>query len=504
FPLWDGTDRLLVSWSPCRLIENDIIVPCSPESLLNPDAVEANPLYGIWIYDPSSSTQLPVVLPVENQMFTEIVAAHPRVRPTVLIDKQPGVELDSALFNDGLGVLHIRSVYDFDGVDTANPNIATLADPAQTLAAERSARFLRVVKAVSVPDDDVHDFNNSAYGPNINQLMREIVAYAPIEPDGSVKITVPADVSLAVSVVDEDGHRIGGRHQNWIQLRPGETRTCNGCHTAASETVHGRTGAEFPSINVGSQNTGQPFPNTVARLWTDFGETMADTRTRHSEMASCTVDCTALTPSHNLIYQDVWTDPAVRTPDADLNYLYSALSTPSPALNCTPSWSNRCRIVIHYETHIHPMWSVVRPDPADTCIECHTLVDAMDMPRVPDAQLDLTDDGPNDNGDRFKAYNELFFGDNELWIDPDGDGELEDRLQQTGVDENGDPIFSPIPAVPGPSMRASGAAQSNFFSIFEPGGTHVGRMTPEELRLIAEWLDIGAQYYNNPFDAPSN
>jgi hypothetical protein len=22
------------------------------------------------------------------------------------------------------------------------------------------------------------------------------------------------------------------------------------------------------------------------------------------------------------------------------------------------------------------------------------------------------------------------------------------------------------------------------------------------LRLIAEWLDIGAQYYNNPFDVP--
>jgi hypothetical protein len=29
-------------------------------------------------------------------------------------------------------------------------------------------------------------------------------------------------------------------------------------------------------------------------------------------------------------------------------------------------------------------------------------------------------------------------------------------------------------------------------------------MTPAELRLIAEWLDIGAQYYNNPFDVPVN
>ncbi len=25
-------------------------------------------------------------------------------------------------------------------------------------------------------------------------------------------------------------------------------------------------------------------------------------------------------------------------------------------------------------------------------------------------------------------------------------------------------------------------------------------MTPDELRLVSEWLDIGAQYFNNPFD----
>jgi hypothetical protein len=27
-------------------------------------------------------------------------------------------------------------------------------------------------------------------------------------------------------------------------------------------------------------------------------------------------------------------------------------------------------------------------------------------------------------------------------------------------------------------------------------------MTAAELRLLSEWVDIGAQYYNNPFDAP--
>jgi hypothetical protein len=41
-----------------------------------------------------------------------------------------------------------------------------------------------------------------------------------------------------------------------------------------------------------------------------------------------------------------------------------------------------------------------------------------------------------------------------------------------------------------------------FFSRFNPGGTHAGWLTPAELKLISEWLDIGAQYFNDPFAVP--
>jgi hypothetical protein len=33
---------------------------------------------------------------------------------------------------------------------------------------------------------------------------------------------------------------------------------------------------------------------------------------------------------------------------------------------------------------------------------------------------------------------------------------------------------------------------------------HKAYMTASELRLVAEWADVGAQYYNNPFAAPVN
>ena len=41
-----------------------------------------------------------------------------------------------------------------------------------------------------------------------------------------------------------------------------------------------------------------------------------------------------------------------------------------------------------------------------------------------------------------------------------------------------------------------------FFAPFGPGGSHEGWLSPAELRLLSEWTDIGAQYFNNPFDAP--
>jgi len=289
FPLWDGTNRVLTTWSICRLSEP------------NPAPVVAPPLYGIWMYDPTTQTQLPIVIGEEGVLISDIVAAQPRPNPTNIPDKLPGVDFDVDLVAEGAGILNIRSVYDLDGV--ASVNIAAVADSVLTPPANRPARFLRVEKAVAIPDEDTVDLDDTAFGPNIQQGMREIVAYAPIEPDGSVRVKVPANVALAVSVLDANGRRLSARHQNWLQVVPGQELTCNGCHAPVSNLSHGRSDS-FAAVYAGATSTGVPFPNTVSTFSPDVGETMAETRTR----VSCQTDCAALEPSVDVLYTDVWTN----------------------------------------------------------------------------------------------------------------------------------------------------------------------------------------------------
>jgi hypothetical protein len=63
-------------------------------------------------------------------------------------------------------------------------------------------------------------------------------------------------------------------------------------------------------------------------------------------------------------------------------------------------------------------------------------------------------------------------------------------------DDNGIP--TQIPVTLPPSMSVGNARGSRFFNVMN-NGTHAGMLSPAELRLLSEWLDIGAQYYNDPF-----
>ena len=548
YPIQDGTGRLLVSWSQCRVLEalmddgdpltfDFIPRPCTTERLAdlfvqpdpdNPVApplgafVTAPPLYGIWMYDPRDNTQSPVVPAEEGFLFTEVVSADPRPAPPVVLDSVNNFAGDPDLVGESAGVINIRSVYDFDGGAVADIN--ALANPVVSTAADRPARFLRIVKPVSMPDEDTLDIDDTAFGVSQAQGMRDILGYVPIEPDGSVMVKVPANVAFSISILDADGRRISARHQNWMQVRPGQLLECTGCHVTDSGISHGRSDA-FDSAWPGAAATGVSYyPGTVDALFVgEIGETMAEVRAR----ISCGTDnCSSIEPSVNMRYTDVWTDEVKsgRAADAPFQYDYVGLdglqTVPPTATTCIPpigTWSANCRIIINYETHLHPLWATPRPvldafgvpvldqngqPVTNTCTNCHNTVDLAAATIVPAGQLDLTDGISDLEPDHFKSYQELLVTDEAFTLDANGN--LITLTEIVGIDPvTGDPIIQPVQV--GPSMTTAGANASNrFFSRFDAGQSHDGYLSDAEKRLIAEWLDVGAQYYNNPFDAPIN
>jgi hypothetical protein len=507
FPLWDGTNRILTSWSQCRLLDGTTtpatIVPCTDDRLADPNAQVAPPIYSVWMFDPGQNTLLPIMTPTEDVMITDVVAAQPRALPAVILDQiiTPG-SLESTLVSEGVGVLSIQSVYDFDGVDIASPDIATVrslpaSDP------RRTARFIRIEKPVSQPDDDVRDIDNAAFG--VTGFMREILGYAPIEPDGSVKVKVPANVAFQFSIVDANGRRIQDSpiHSNWLQLRPGETRECNGCHrpaTQANPSSHGRSGL-FASVNPGAPGTGQPFfAGGSATISPDQGETMAQARARQS-CTSGTPRCADLNLNMAPVFTDVWTDPAQRTPDPDitnLSYVDTTFTTTPPtAAACITAWAStlwdKPRI-------IDDGMGVVLADNTCSRAGCHNTTNDMAMPMVPAADLDLQAVASDEQQLQLRSYRELFFTDNQQVVNM---GALQDLLVPGPPDQNGNPTQVTVGV--GPYLNAGsarGARSAAFLARFAPGSgtTHAGYLSAAELRLLSEWLDIGAQYFNNPFD----
>ncbi len=525
-PLYDGTNRLLVSWSPCRLYDatTNRILPCTDANLALPGITEANPLYSLWIYDLDSGIQRPVMTPEENVMVTDAITLEARSNPTFLIPLS--VTADSDLLSEGVGVLHIRSIYDLDGVETLPDGtiepgaIARLSDPAQTNAANRPARFLRLTKATSIPDDDDLDFDNTAFGVSNARGMREILGYVPIEPDGSVKVKVPAEVAFTIDIVDSNGQRISQPHLNWLSLKPGEQKECTGCHASGSGEPHGRLDAQGPSLHNGALNAGYVYPNTDPTLTAaTAGETMAEIYARINGVRK---------PSVNMLFTDDWS-AGVKDPDLSLTYAsIDALNTPPASApvsaSCQTNWQADCRTVINYEDHIQPLWEFSRGLAGNaTCTNCHNRVDSMSNAQVPAGQLELTNQYDDQVTTHMVSYRELFTADVELELDggtliirqiqaTDGNG---NPIFQT--DNNGDPILdgdgNPIPVlvtVPvNPSLTAGNSGSNRSRTFFERLSgqrvdtvDHTGFMSDSELRLIREWVDNGAQYYNNPEDAP--
>jgi hypothetical protein len=539
YPLYDGTNRMIVSWAPCFVL-NTAVTPattsiCTAGNTSGANVTLAPPAYTVWIYDIAAGTLSPVLASEPGLTIVEPVVLQARTPiPSFIPDAALSGEADVLATNSNapLGVLEIRSVYDFDGVDEVStetnpavPSIAALADPKIATAAQRPARFIRIEKAVEIPSQQIRNIRPSAFGP-LDNGMRDILAYAPIEPDGSVKIQVPANVPFTIEILDQNARRISASHTSWMQLMPGETKTCTGCHVAGSQTrpSHGRTGLTT-SAYAGAAVPGALFPDTVNFPAANAGDTLADARVEATCQSGTTTVCSEV-PTIDVLYTDVWTNPALRAPDPAITYAYGALNTPQPInAHCIP-WNPLCRSTVEYPLQIQQIWDFVRtPPPATTpataavtnatCSACHNGANAAGAAQLPGASLSLTAAASTVDVTVNTSYEQLLFARDEQALNMGALGDL--LVPAPGPPgPNGAPTQVMVPVALAPPMTAgsANASEARFFSVFDGTfkdasvGTagyvdHTNFLTPAELRLISEWLDIGAQYYNNPFVAPA-
>jgi hypothetical protein len=517
YPLWDGTDRVLVAYRPCEIVRNGVVASCTTLTAAEraqladttltraqraalPVQDNAPAAYSIYMVDLARQTWLNVASPPPGFMYIDPVAIETRPEPNAT---QP-TQVDAALAAQGLGLIEVRSIYDTDGLDRMGESVIAAADlpngcsqgiakrPPSEVGDTRSmvadilrmkdpadpayrcspARFVRAFRAVA-PQAGMTGMREAIGETDFEP--QQILGYAPVEPDGSFKLVVPADVPLGLAITDQYGRGLQ-THLNWIQIRPGERRTCDGCHSP-------RRGA---SLNAGATvNTMPQALNPALASQHQSGETMASLRTR--------LDASLLNLQPDLVFQDVWADTsrAGVVANAPITIRYTGNANPADDL-ATPAPTNG---LINYPTHIQPLWT--RNRGANTCTNCHTDPAGLDL------RATVAGTG------RMVSYEELLLGD--PVIDP-ATGQPQTRLVN-GVPMvvRGDPLVETgagnaaglarssrlTEILFGQQLKASAASRTAFPDPPAGAPNHATMLNAAEKRLLAEWMDGGGQYYND-------
>jgi len=543
YPLWDGSNRFLVSFAPCQVSNAGVVVSCSTLSatqlaaLANPnrlltdvakDPIQDNvpPSYAVYMFDPANQTWLLVAAPPPGYMYTDPMPLQARAEPKIVTR----TTADPTLAAQGLATLTVASVYDTDLLDNMGlsrlaaadlpagcttpitgatsaalamipqtapldsqdtratvADINRIKDPAQAPYNCTPLRFIRVIRAIAPPAGSTGE--RQAIG-DTNFEQNQILGYAVVEPDGSFQVNVPANTPIAFSVLDQNG-RAFQVHTNWIQARPGEIRSCDGCHSP-------RRGSP---INSGT------IINTVPAAWLpamkaahQTGYTMAQTHGNFVAAGNSAIT-TANNPVYSLMpdlsFTDVWADPTHGgLPRPKIQVDYSGLSTRAPLDG-----------VINYPDHIQPIWSAARAvNGADaTCTKCHNAADAQ-------LNLSATSAGTG----RVQSYEALMVG--APLLDSSGNPVL---VVQDGVQvvQTGPALVystaSEQPAVglarqsrlveilSGQPLLASLSARTAFPAPPATAPDHSKMLNASEMRLVVEWIDLGGKYYNDPFNSAS-
>jgi HEAT repeat protein len=104
-------------------------------------------------------------------------------------------------------------------------------------------RLIRLIEGVPVVGRHETHTGNEPVWKNHGGTLARVLGTAPLAPDGSFFVELPADRLVHLQVLDSD-RRVVGNQLTWIYARPGETKSCVGCH----EDPHTTTASAGPPL----------------------------------------------------------------------------------------------------------------------------------------------------------------------------------------------------------------------------------------------------------------
>ncbi len=419
FPLWDGTDRILVGFTPCQVSRANVVVSCATltdaerarlgeERLAEDQAADelqdnVRPSYAIYMFDPKQQTFLIVAAPPPGFMNTHPVAIQPRTEPNATLP----TNVDAALAAQNLGLLEVRSVYDTDGLGRMGSGVLVASDApagcttqiAMTASTDPADTRSQVADLVKMKDP-----SNAAYGCSPARFIRAVTRDSAgrrhdrhAQRDRRDRIRDAADPRLRADrarrllQADRPGRQADrpGRRQRQgrgvpdaHQLDPGPAGRAP--HLRRLPQPASRRCHQLRRRGQHDARRHQDRTVELAPVGRDDGlrRAPASTPTRSSSSATCcspTTGPTSPSPASPPGRRSRSSTPAMPSPADDL-------VTPAPVNG-----------LINYPTHIAPLWT--RNRGANTCTACHN----------DNVKLDL---GATTAGTgRTESYEELLLGD---------------------------------------------------------------------------------------------
>ncbi len=100
----------------------------------------------------------------------------------------------------------------------------------------RRGRLVRLIEGVPVVARHETHTGSQPVWKNHGGTLARVLGTVPLAPDGSFYIELPADRLVHLQVLDSD-RQVVGNQLTWIYARPGETKSCTGCHEAPDSTI---------------------------------------------------------------------------------------------------------------------------------------------------------------------------------------------------------------------------------------------------------------------------